>query len=259
MELKHRIQHLKSILGLGIQLAKANFKLRNEGSFLGIFWYLLEPLLLFIIILGIRSAFMGSSSVKDYPLYLMIGLVMINFFTGITSKATSLISGSGAFIKSMKINYESLVVSQVLEGMFSHFFEYLVLIGFVLYYHGSLIGIIIYPVIFGFFMLFILGFSFILSTIGVYVNDLGNLWRVITRFLFFATPIFYIAEKNSMIYNVNLFNPLFYFISIAREMIIVNSIPEIWMVGVAIGISFFTFVIGVFVFNRYKYKFAEMV
>ena len=82
MKLKEHFARLKSILGLSLQLAKARFKLRNEGSYLGIFWYLLEPFLLFVIILGIRSAFVGGSGGEDYPLYLIIGLVMINFFTG---------------------------------------------------------------------------------------------------------------------------------------------------------------------------------
>ena len=259
MKLKEHFARLKSILGLSLQLAKARFKLRNEGSYLGIFWYLLEPFLLFVIILGIRSAFVGGSGGEDYPLYLIIGLVMINFFTGTTSKATNIIFNNSSFIKSIKINHESLVISQVLEGIFSHFFEYLVLIGFIIYYQGSLVGILIYPIIFGFFVVFILGFSFILSTIGVYVADLNNVWNVITRFLFFVTPIFYIIEEASFIYRVNLFNPLFYFISITREIVISNQIPGFWMIGIIGSMSVLTLILGIFIFDRYKYKFAEMV
>ena len=124
MEIKGYLRHLKSISGLSLQLAKSNFKLRNEGSFFGIFWYLLEPLSLFLIIVGLR-AMLGGGGIEHYPLYLLLGLIMFNFFSGTTSRATSLIISNANFIKSMKINHESLIVSQVVEGIFSHFFEIL--------------------------------------------------------------------------------------------------------------------------------------
>ena len=44
-------EKIKSISALSFSLAKANFKIRNEGSYLGIFWYLLEPLAFFIVLL----------------------------------------------------------------------------------------------------------------------------------------------------------------------------------------------------------------
>ena len=147
MKIKHYLAHLKSILGLSLQLAKANFKLRNEGSFFGIFWYLLEPFLLFLIILLIKSM-LGMGSIEHYPLYLLLGLIMFNFFSGTASKSTNLVAINSSFIKSMKINHESLVISQVLEGGFSHFFEMLLFIGFMVYFKVSLVWILIYPIIF---------------------------------------------------------------------------------------------------------------
>lgn len=251
-------ERLKSVLGLGLSLAKANFKLRNEGSFLGVFWYLLEPLLLFGVILGINAA-LFKTDLKSYALYLLLGLIMFNFFSGLTTRATGLITGNASFIKSVRINYESLVVSQVLEGIFSHFFEVILFIGFMVYFKASLIWILLYPIIFGFFVLFILGLSFILVTLGVYVVDLNNVWRVITTLLFFLTPIFYMVDKESFLYNISIFNPIFYFLNIAREFIIYNRIPEYWMIAVMVGISLVFFISGVIIFEKFKNKFAEMV
>jgi len=258
MGIMHFKNKLVGILGLAIQLAKANFKLKNEGSFLGIFWYLLEPFLLFIIILGIR-AFFGGGAIENYPLYLLLGLIMYNFFSVTTSTTTGVITSSSNFIKSIKINHESLIISRVLEGIYSHFFEIILFMGFMIYFKVSLIWILVYPIIFGFFVLFVLGISFILATLGVYVIDMNNAWRVITRLLFFLTPLFYVVEKGTLLYKINLFNPVFYFITIAREFIINNSILEYWMIEIAIGISLVSFAVGVFVFERYKNKFAEMV
>ena len=130
------IQHwhkLKGILGLSLSLAKANFKLRNEGSYLGIFWYLLEPLLMFAIILLITKN-LGATNILDYPIYLLIGLIMFNFFNRVTILSTDAIKDNADFIKSIRINQESLIISNVLQFTFSHIFEFFVLILFMLFY-----------------------------------------------------------------------------------------------------------------------------
>jgi len=74
---------LKSILGLSLSLAKSYFKSRNEGSYLGIFWYLLNPLAFFVIIM-LMSQVINAKPEKDYPLYLFLGLIMFNFFLNST-------------------------------------------------------------------------------------------------------------------------------------------------------------------------------
>ncbi|MBD3253181.1 hypothetical protein GF386_05590 [Candidatus Pacearchaeota archaeon] len=256
--MKKYVNKLKSILGLGLSLAKANFKLRNEGSFLGIFWYLLEPLLLFAVILGVKVFFI-SGDFPDYPMYLLLGLIIYNFFTRATTRSTDLITNNSNFIKSMKINHESLVVSAVLENVFSHFFEILLFIGFMIFFKASLIWILIYPLIFVFFFLFVLGISFLLSTGGVYINDLQNVWRIIARLLFFITPIFYVIIEKNIIYYINLFNPLFYFLEISRDIIIYHQYPGFAFLLIAGIISLSFFFIGIFIFRRFKNKFAEMV
>lgn len=251
-------QKIKSVLGLGLQLAKANFKLKNEGSLLGIFWYLLEPFLFFVVLMGLRG-FLSGGGMGDYPLYLLLGLVIYNFFSKVTISATRIVVGRSNFIKSIKINHESLIVSQVLEGLYSHFFEILLFIGFMVYFGSSLIWILTYPLILVFLVLFILGLSFILASLGVFFVDLNNVWRVLMRLLFFATPIFYIAEKGSLVYKLNLFNPLFYFLNISRDLIIYNRIPVLGDIIIMVSMSLVMFVVGLMMFEEYKSKFAEMV
>jgi lipopolysaccharide transport system permease protein len=258
MNIKHFLAHLKSILGLGLQLGKSNFKQRNEGSYFGIFWYLLEPFLLFLIIVSLKSLF-GGGGIEHYPLYLLLGLIMFNFFSGLTGRATKIITSNAKFIKSMKINPESLVISQIVEGTFSHFFEVVLFFIFMIYFKISLIWILTYIIIFGFFVLFLSGLSFILSTIGAYVNDLDNVWTVLTRLLFFLTPLFYGISEGTFIYKINLFNPMYYFLTIARDLIIYNSIPEHWMLILTAVFSVLIFIIGVAIFEKFKYKFAEVV
>jgi ABC-type polysaccharide/polyol phosphate export permease len=95
--------------------------------------------------------------------------------------------------------------------------------------------------------------------LGVYINDLSNVWKVVLRVLFFFTPLFHLVSKGSFLYTANLFNPLFYFIEIGRSLMVYNEIPELWMVYVMVGVSIFFFVFGILIFERFKFKFAEMI
>lgn len=249
---------LKSNLGLSLALAKADFKLRNEGSYLGVLWYLLNPLFLFLILMFIRGV-ISRTSIEYYPLYLLLGLIIFNFFRGTTNYAITSISANAGFVKSMQISKESLVISRVFQNVFSHFFEIVLFMIFMLFFKISLINIAIYILIFPFLLLFVLGASFFLATVRIYISDLENVWRIISLLIWFTIPIFYVIEKTTINYKLNLFNPMFYFVKIARDIIIYGEIPEIWMIGIMIFFSLASFLIGFFIFEKYKKKFPELV
>jgi ABC-type polysaccharide/polyol phosphate export permease len=251
-------EKLKGVLGLSFALAKAQFKIRNEGSYLGILWYLLDPLLLFIIILMIRVNF-DLTATDNYAGYLLLGLILFNFFRSSTSFATNAISSSSKFVKSMKIPYEALVVAVIFQSIFSHLFEVIVFMIILFFFGSSLVGMFFYLPLLLFFVLFVLGIAFILATIGTYISDTTNVWAVIVRILWFATPIFYIIKPGTKIYALNLFNPIYYFIDVARTIILDQALPGFWSLFVIFLVSVFTFVVGILVFEKYKNKFAEMI
>src|SRR4030042_3140482 len=92
---------LRHFLDLSLEIAKSSFKLRNEGSYLGIFWYLLNPLLLFLLLLLVFSDRLGNS-IPSYPLYLLLGIVIFNFFQQATTESTKIIVRDyGELIKSI--------------------------------------------------------------------------------------------------------------------------------------------------------------
>lgn len=250
--------NIKSVLSLSFSLAKANFKLRNEGSYLGIFWYLLEPIAFFVILLFI-GGIISVNNIKDYPVYLFLGLILFNFFSATTSYATNSIRNNASFIKSLKIHKEVFVLSGLFQFTFSHFLEFLILIGFSIFFNISITWIFLYPVVFVLFLMFTAGICFILAVIGVYVNDLKNVWSVITRLLWFATPIFYVVEKNDQIHMLNLLNPLYHFIDITREIVIFHNFPSIETFISIIFLSGITFYLGFLVFEKNEKKLAEKI
>lgn len=259
MKIKKNYHKIKNVLGLSLQLAKAGFKLRNEGSYLGILWYLLNPLLMFGLLLLIFSNRVGAN-IPSYPLYLLLGIIMFNFFQQATTEATkSIIQEYRLIIKSINFPRESLVGSVVLKTLFSHLFEIILFVIFLLIFKNSLIGIASYLIILVFFCFFVFGASLILTALTVYFIDLGNIWLFASRLIWLGTPIFYAVEGQTRLFYVNLFNPMYYFITIARDLIIYTKVPELWMILGAAGFSLLFLIIGLLIFNKLKTKFAEMI
>src|SRR3989339_666208 len=200
---------LKNILGVSASLAKAGFKLRNEGSYIGIFWYLLEPLLMFVIILSLLNTL--NVTIEKYPIYLLLGLIMFNFFASSTSQAITMLSSKAKFIKSMKIPHEALVISGMLQ-----------------------------------------------TTLGVFISDMNNVWRVLTRLLWFTTPIFYAVRESTLLSKIVSLNPVYYIISIGRDFVIYGKFNiEFTLVSIIIGII--SLAIGLWIFEKHKNKFAEAI
>lgn len=245
-------------LQLSFSLAKANFKVRNEGSYLGIFWYLLDPISFFVILLFLSKS-LFASSIQKYPLYLFLGLIMFNFFISGTLNSVKVISQNAGFIKSIKIDSRVFVVSCIMQFIFSHIFEIIIFFIFAIIFKGSLWGIIFYPIILLPFVLFILGIGFVLAILGVLATDFGNVWEIFSRLLWFVTPVFYAILPNTLIYKFNLFNPLNYYISSARQIAVYGIFPG-WsniLVCYFLGLAFF--VLGAYIFGKFKNKLAEKI
>jgi len=74
------LEKFKRTFKIALALAKTNFSLRIEGSYLGIVWYLLSPLALFLIIILIKNNITSDFSIKNYEIYLLLGIISFNYF-----------------------------------------------------------------------------------------------------------------------------------------------------------------------------------
>lgn len=241
-------------LSLSYAIANANFKTRNQGSYLGILWYLLEPLLFFLVLMFLRSHF--KSDIQHYGLYLFSGLIMFNLFSKSTSAAVRALLSNAQFIKSINISYVSLVVSTVLQTLLGHFYELIILFALMLIYQVPLIWLLLYPVVLVFYLFFILGLGFFLAVLGIHFRDISNIWTVFCRVLWFSTPIFYVLKVETLQTKLN---PVYYYLKITRDLIINQKISEpFWLIG-AVVLSLVSMLIGVWFFNVFKKGIAEKI
>ena len=249
---------LKQTLELSLSLAKAEFKLRNEGSYLGIFWYLLNPLLMFVLLFLVFSDRLGGN-IPNYPAYLLLGIIIFNFFQQATTESTRVIYQYRGIIRSIRFPHGALIASIVFRTFFSHIFEIILFIILALIFSSSVYGIVFYPLILIFLFVFIYGISLILSALTVYIVDLENIWAFLVKLIWLGTPIFYAIGGQTRLFYVNLFNPLYYFITMARDVVVYMKIPELWMIFAAIAYCLLFLFFGMLIFNKLKTKFAELI
>ena len=244
-------------INLSWRLAVVDFKLRNEGSYLGNLWYLLNPLLLFLILFLVFFDRLGSA-IQSYPAYLIIGILMFNFFMRTTLDSTKAILESG-FIKSFNFQREALVLSVVLKHLFSHLFEIVIFFIILIFLGIPFYGILFYLFVLVFLSLFIYGVSLFLSALTIYFVDLGNVWQFFITLVWFGTPIFYAIEGQDRLLVLNQFNPMYYFITATRDSVVYGTMSEPQILLGVILFPLISLTVGTLVFKKLKSKFAEMV
>lgn len=249
----------KGTFGLALQLAKAEFKTKNEGSHLGILWYLLNPMLTFGILYLVFADRLGTG-IAYYPAYLLLGIIMFNFFQSTTiESAKSILREYHYLLKSINFPRESLVLSIVIKNIFSHLFE-IALLGIIFAYFGiGLTGLFWYLPILALLSAFAYGSSLIISSLTVYFVDLDNIWNFASKIIWFGTPIFYAIEYQTRLYQLNLLNPMYYLITLAREALLYHRMPTPIIAWGSVGFSIAICAIGMILFGRLKGKFAELV
>ena len=246
-------------LELSLQIAKSEFKLKNEGSYLGILWYLLNPLLVFTLLFFIFSDRLGTD-IPYYPLYLLLGILLFNFFQSTTTESTQSMSRENShLIKSINFPRKSLIISTILKNLLTHCFELVIFCGILIFFHFNILWIFYYIPILVLFALFTFGISIALSAPTVFFTDLNNIWSFAVRLLWFGTPIFYAIAGQTRLFYLNIGNPLYYFITAARDVIIYHTAPEAWIIGGMMGFSALSFVIGLAIFGVLNKKIAEYI
>jgi len=249
-----------------------DFKLRYQGSALGYLWSLLRPLFLFVILYFVFANFLGlGDDIPHYPVYLLTGIVVWNFFAEITNNGVSAIVSRGDLIR--KLNFPKYVI--VLSGAFSALINLLlntIVIAVFMYFNHVDIGwgLLLAPVYVFEIFLFALGIAFILSALFVRLRDINYIWEVIMQALFYAVPIIYplskVTDKWPDLAQFMLMNPIAQAIQDIRYHAITPQTQTLsslghstWVVLVPMALVCATFVGAIIYFKRRAPHFAEEV
>ncbi|MFO0782038.1 MAG: ABC transporter permease, partial [Candidatus Saccharimonadales bacterium] len=185
------------------ELVRTDFKLRYQGSVLGYAWSLLRPLFLFAILYVVFVKFLKlGDSIPHFPVYLLLGIVIWNFFNEMTVQSLGSIVGRGDLIRKIKIPRWMIVFSSSISATINLLLNMVVIVVFMVLNHVDLLVTTLWlPLILLEVYLFALGISLFLSAAFVKFRDVGYIWEVILQAGFYMTPILY---PLALITNINL-------------------------------------------------------
>jgi lipopolysaccharide transport system permease protein len=209
------------------QFTLRNVELRHKGSHLGFIWSILNPLLmmgLYVVVFGYifysgGFGILPHETRADYALGIFFGLTLFQFVADVMGLAPLIIVSNPNFVKKVVFPLEILPASNVGAALFH------LMIGLVL----AMIGLIFLdrsvhwellwlPVIIAPLGLFCLGIAWLLSALGVFLRDIGQLMQFLTMALMYASAVFFPASRITAPFWVFLrFNPILLAIELARD------------------------------------------
>jgi len=234
-----------------------NIKMRFKNTYLGMLWAAIEPLLTFIILYVVFTSIRERP--EGYAIYLITGVMLFHIFLrGTSGGLSSLITNSG-IIKSLNTKREFFpVVATAAVGILALvdvavFFSLMPVFQFVPDWTLVLLPILLILVLF-----LILGVSYLLSIMTVFVRDIQHIWSIFAHTLLFISPIFwYLKDVDGILVSIQKINPLGQLIEIAHALVIYKQIPPLsdWIYTTVF--VFAIFFVGYFVFHKFEHRIAE--
>ena len=248
------------------EMVATDFKVRYQGSILGYMWSLLKPLFLFAILYTVFTYIIPlGKDIEHYPVYLLTGIVLWNFFTEATMQGASSIVARGDLIRKISIPRYLVVVATIFSALINLGLSLVVVVVFALL-NGVLPTIswfMIIPIVLELVVL-AAGISFLLSALYVRFRDITYIWEIFLQAGFYATPIIYpLTMVPETLQKWVFLNPMAQIIQDARHALVTDTSVTIWstthswLMVVPFAFIVFLFVIGVWYFKKHSPYFAE--
>ncbi|HIT10891.1 MAG TPA: ABC transporter permease [Candidatus Onthousia faecigallinarum] len=245
------------------ELLKSNVKKeirgKYKGSFLGVLWSFINPLLM-VLVYAIVFPLILKNPEPNYVIFLIVGIIPWNFFTTVINQGTTTVVNNGNIIKKVYFPREILPISVVMSGLVNFFISCLIILIFIIFGGMSLSPVMLFlPLIAIIQFMLSLGLVFILSAIDVYVRDTEYIVNFIVMMLFYATPILYSSElfKHTTFAWIMQVNPMAHLINAYRDIFYYQVMPDMKTLGIVALVSFAIMVIGYQVFKKLERRFAE--
>lgn len=237
-------------------LVQRDLKSKYRRSFLGYLWSLLNPILMMIVISAVFS-YVFKSDIKHFPVYLLAGQVIFNFYADATSQAMGAITTGGGLIKKVYVPKYILPLSKCLSAFVNMLFSLAAILIVMLITQTPIhwtILLIPLPLIYTF--LLTIGIGMILAALAVYFRDITHLYTVFLTAVMYFTPIFYpISILPPTVRFFMKFNPLFHLVEMFRACILYNMVPTLRSNIVCLTFGLFFLGVGLTIFRKKQNNF----
>lgn len=263
MIIKNIYYNFKKYLFLLKQLVSRDFKVKYKRSVLGVVWSILYPLLqMAVMALVFSQMFKVSMEGTNYIVYLMIGIVIFQFFSDATNSAMSSVVSNFTLIRKIYIPKYLFPLSKTL---FAGINFLLTLIPLLLIIILSIFGenpcyinwyYLILPYIFFMLLLFSIGIGLMLSTISVFLRDMLYIYGIVLTIWNYFTPIFWniniLPNSYATLFKLN---PLYQFLNSTRIILLYSKSPSIQSIILCGFFGIGSLLLGIIVFRKNQDKF----
>jgi lipopolysaccharide transport system permease protein len=240
---------------------------RYRGSLIGVLWSFLTPLLMlgiytFVFSVVFQARWGGEvSSRTDFALVLFAGLMIFNLFSEMINRAPALILLNVNYVKKVVFPLEILPVVSLGTALFHFAISFLVWLLFVLLFRGiPPLTILFLPLVLLPFFLILLGASWMLASLGVYVRDVSQVTGVLVTVSMFLSPLFYSISSLPEPYRIFMhLNPMTFVIEQARGVMIWGEGINWLGWGLYVLVSLIVAWLGFFWFLKTKKGFADVI
>lgn len=256
------------------ELVRTDFKIKYQDSILGYIWSVLKPLFVFIILYVVFVLVLRvGANIQHWPVALLTGIVLWQFFTDVTSGALKSIVSNGNLLRKIKFPRYIIVVSNTISAFITLLINSLVVVLFGIFTGVTLSweALLLIPLVAELFV-FALGVAFFLSAVYVRFRDIQYIWEVVSQGLFYGSAIIFPVSLVANIGGVGwaiaaLANPVAQIIQDVRVAVINPNIPSLWSLSgenwlyylIPLAAVAGTFVLGVWYFKKRSPYFAEDV
>jgi len=250
------------------QMIKREVIGRYKGSVFGLAWSFFNPILMLIVYTFIFSVVFksrwgssGSDSKTEFALTLFVGMIIFNLFSEAINRSPSLIVERVNYVKKVVFPLEILPLVNLGAALFHSLISILVLILAIVIINGQifwtafLLPLVLLPLIF-----LILGISWFLAALGVYVRDIGQFIGVLMTVLMFLSPVFYpISALPAKFQTWMLLNPLSFIIEQARIILITGGMPDLIGLCIYLFVALLIMLLGFAWFQKTRKGFADVL
>ncbi|WP_416151897.1 ABC transporter permease [Salipaludibacillus sp. HK11] len=241
-----------------IYLVKSGLKAEHRNSYLGYFWWLLDPLLNVVVYYFLVSVVLGRGGPEgeSFAVFLVIGLISWRWISTTINTSSKSILKYSSIINQVYLPKSIFPLSFTFTQMFNFAFG-LVVIAVFLVVNGVIPGwqIIYLPFIILVQLIFLIAISFILAYVTVFIRDMDHLLSHITRVFFYSSPIIWhgsrLPDKYSWAVDIN---PVAIIITSYRDILMYNSSPNVSGLAVIGVVSLLVSILTLYYYSKNEHK-----
>jgi ABC-2 type transport system permease protein len=261
------------------ELAITQFKLKYTGSVLGYVWSLIKPLMIFGIMYTVFAVILNvGRGVVNFPLQLLVGVVLWQFFAETTATAVGSIIANGTLVQRTFFPRSILVLANSASAALTFLINITLIVvvaGLLGKLDLGLRSLLAIPLVIELYLL-ILGVALLISALFVFFRDLGHVWEILLQVFFYASGVVYpivIITGHDLLKDLLSINPITQIIEDFRHVLVTPTAPwtvqvlsaihgrlswaGAWEIGIPIGLTLGIFALGSTVFHRLSPRFAE--